>query len=191
MARMNAPPDGLFLSGEDEGQSKDIWIPSGTQMTNRPPPAMPEGRIELRRGGLELPSRLIDDLYWLGRYIERGGSHGAPACASASSGSAAKRPMTRRSPSSASWMRCRRSRSCPRANARKDIDAVLACALWRSEPRASSLRGLDAERARALSAHARPPLARRLADAARDGGARSTTRRTRPRATRSASSTSS
>jgi len=33
---------------------------------------MPEGRIELRRGGLELPSRLIDDLYWLGRYTERG-----------------------------------------------------------------------------------------------------------------------
>ncbi len=72
MARTNSPPDGLFLSGEEEGQSKDIWIPSGTQMTNRPPPAMPEGRIELRRGGLELPSRLIDDLYWLGRYIERG-----------------------------------------------------------------------------------------------------------------------
>jgi uncharacterized circularly permuted ATP-grasp superfamily protein/uncharacterized alpha-E superfamily protein len=71
MARTNASPDGLFLSGEEEGISKDIWIPTGTQMTNRPPPAMPEGRIELRRGGLELPSRLIDDLYWLGRYIER------------------------------------------------------------------------------------------------------------------------
>jgi uncharacterized circularly permuted ATP-grasp superfamily protein/uncharacterized alpha-E superfamily protein len=71
MARTNASPDGLFLSGEEEGISKDIWIPTGTQMTNRPPPAMPEGRIELRRGGVELPSRLIDDLYWLGRYIER------------------------------------------------------------------------------------------------------------------------
>ena len=71
MARTNASPDGLFLSGEEEGISKDIWIPTGTQMTNRPPPAMPEGRIELRRGGMELPSRLIDDLYWLGRYIER------------------------------------------------------------------------------------------------------------------------
>jgi uncharacterized circularly permuted ATP-grasp superfamily protein/uncharacterized alpha-E superfamily protein len=72
VARVNAPPDGLFLTGEQDGLSKDIWIPSGTQMTNRPPPAMPEGRIELRRGGLELPSRLIDDLYWLGRYTERG-----------------------------------------------------------------------------------------------------------------------
>jgi uncharacterized circularly permuted ATP-grasp superfamily protein/uncharacterized alpha-E superfamily protein len=71
MARTNASPDGLFLGGEEEGISKDIWIPTGTQMTNRPPPQMPEGRIELRRGGLELPSRLIDDLYWLGRYIER------------------------------------------------------------------------------------------------------------------------
>jgi uncharacterized circularly permuted ATP-grasp superfamily protein/uncharacterized alpha-E superfamily protein len=71
MARANAPPDGLFLSGEDEGLSKDIWIPSAAQTTDRKPLAMPEGRIELRRGGLELPSRLIDDLYWLGRYIER------------------------------------------------------------------------------------------------------------------------
>ncbi len=72
MARANAPPDGLFLTGEADGWSKDIWIPSGTQMTNRPPPAMPEGRIEIKRGGVELPSRLIDDLYWLGRYTERG-----------------------------------------------------------------------------------------------------------------------
>jgi uncharacterized alpha-E superfamily protein len=72
VARTNAPPDGLFLSGEEEGQSKDIWIPTGTPLVDRPPPAMPEGRIELRRGGLDLPSRLIDDLYWLGRYIERG-----------------------------------------------------------------------------------------------------------------------
>ncbi len=72
MARTNAPPDGLFLSGENEGLGKDVWIPSSATMTNRPPPAMPEGRTELKRGGVDLPSRLIDDLYWLGRYIERG-----------------------------------------------------------------------------------------------------------------------
>ena len=27
--------------------------------------------IELRRGGIELPSRVADNLYWLGRYVER------------------------------------------------------------------------------------------------------------------------
>jgi uncharacterized alpha-E superfamily protein len=32
---------------------------------------MPEQRLQLRRGGVELPSRLLDDIYWLGRYVER------------------------------------------------------------------------------------------------------------------------
>ena len=32
---------------------------------------MPDQRVELRRGGLDLPSRLLDDIYWLGRYVER------------------------------------------------------------------------------------------------------------------------
>jgi uncharacterized alpha-E superfamily protein len=32
---------------------------------------MPEQRLEIRRGGVELPSRLLDDVYWLGRYLER------------------------------------------------------------------------------------------------------------------------
>ncbi len=34
-------------------------------------PSMPDRRVELRRGGLDLPSRLLDDIYWLGRYVER------------------------------------------------------------------------------------------------------------------------
>jgi uncharacterized alpha-E superfamily protein len=71
MARTDVPPDGLFLTGEMERSSKDVWIASGSRRTGRPPPAMPEGPIELRRGGLDLPSRLLDDLFWLGRYIER------------------------------------------------------------------------------------------------------------------------
>ncbi len=72
IARVNVPPDGLFLSiDEDSFPSKDIWIPSGQSVGSRPPPSMPDRPIELRRGGLELPSRLLDDLYWLGRYIER------------------------------------------------------------------------------------------------------------------------
>jgi uncharacterized alpha-E superfamily protein len=32
---------------------------------------MPERTLELRRGGVDLPSRLLDDVYWLGRYTER------------------------------------------------------------------------------------------------------------------------
>lgn len=71
VARSDVPPDGLFLTGETERASKDVWISSGAQLGGRSPPSMPDGPIELRRGGLELPSRLLDDLYWLGRYIER------------------------------------------------------------------------------------------------------------------------
>jgi uncharacterized alpha-E superfamily protein len=32
---------------------------------------MPDRRVNLRRGGVDLPSRLLDDLYWLGRNVER------------------------------------------------------------------------------------------------------------------------
>ena len=55
-------------SGE---RSKDCWI-----VSNRPvrpvslltPPGSP---VELRRSGSELPSRVADNLYWLGRNVER------------------------------------------------------------------------------------------------------------------------
>jgi uncharacterized alpha-E superfamily protein len=48
-----------------------VWIPSADPTIQRPLPAMPDHRVELRRGGLDLPSRLLDDIYWLGRYVER------------------------------------------------------------------------------------------------------------------------
>jgi uncharacterized circularly permuted ATP-grasp superfamily protein/uncharacterized alpha-E superfamily protein len=69
LARVNAPPDGLFLSAR--GDSKDIWIPSHRDDEEGALLAMPDQRLELRRGGLDLPSRLLDDIFWLGRHIER------------------------------------------------------------------------------------------------------------------------
>ena len=71
LSRMNDSPDGLFLSVERERASKDVWIPSRQELSDRPPPRMPDRRMELRRGGLDLPSRLLDDIYWLGRSLER------------------------------------------------------------------------------------------------------------------------
>jgi uncharacterized circularly permuted ATP-grasp superfamily protein/uncharacterized alpha-E superfamily protein len=71
LARINTAPDGLFLSIRGERTSKDIWVTSRKQATNKPPPGMPDRRVELKRGGLDLPSRLLDDIYWLGRYVER------------------------------------------------------------------------------------------------------------------------
>jgi uncharacterized circularly permuted ATP-grasp superfamily protein/uncharacterized alpha-E superfamily protein len=71
LARINEAPDGVFLAIGSGAASKDVWIPSVDGAVQRPLPSMPDHRVELRRGGLDLPSRLLDDIYWLGRYVER------------------------------------------------------------------------------------------------------------------------
>ncbi len=71
LARINEAPDGLFLAIKSNAFSKDVWIPSAAGSAEPPLPAMPDQRVELQRGGLDLPSRLLDDIFWLGRYVER------------------------------------------------------------------------------------------------------------------------
>jgi uncharacterized circularly permuted ATP-grasp superfamily protein/uncharacterized alpha-E superfamily protein len=71
LARINGSPDGIFLGLTSEQASKDVWVMSGAAPVTLVPPAMPDRRVNLRRGGLDLPSRLLDDLYWLGRNVER------------------------------------------------------------------------------------------------------------------------
>lgn len=71
LARIDSAPDGIFLSLSTDRVIKDVWVPSPTPVADLPLPAMPEQRLQLRRGGVELPSRLLDDVYWLGRYVER------------------------------------------------------------------------------------------------------------------------
>lgn len=71
LARLDAAPDGLFLSLGGNGVSKDVWVPDDATRERAPLPAMPDARVELRRGGVDLPSRLLDDIFWLGRYVER------------------------------------------------------------------------------------------------------------------------
>jgi uncharacterized circularly permuted ATP-grasp superfamily protein/uncharacterized alpha-E superfamily protein len=71
LARINEAPDGLFLAIKSNAYSKDVWIPAAPGSAEPQLPTMPDQRVELRRGGLDLPSRLLDDIYWLGRYVER------------------------------------------------------------------------------------------------------------------------
>jgi uncharacterized circularly permuted ATP-grasp superfamily protein/uncharacterized alpha-E superfamily protein len=71
LARINEAPDGLFLAIKSNAYSKEVWIPGAAGSAELPLPAMPDQRVELRRGGLDLPSRLLDDIFWLGRYVER------------------------------------------------------------------------------------------------------------------------
>lgn len=67
-----APLDGArMISMQRGGSSKDIWI-----MNDGPVPEVTllprtADAIQLRRTGNNLPSRVADNLYWLGRYAER------------------------------------------------------------------------------------------------------------------------
>lgn len=71
LARINESPDGLFLAIRSNAVSKDVWVPSAAGSAEPMLPSMPVRRVDLKRGGLDLPSRLLDDIYWLGRYVER------------------------------------------------------------------------------------------------------------------------
>jgi len=71
LARLDSAPDGLFLSGASDRSTMDVWVPSGSPEAQQTLPAMPESVLELKRGGVRLPSRLLDDIYWLGRHSER------------------------------------------------------------------------------------------------------------------------
>lgn len=62
-------PGGLARVSTSAGDvSKDVWLPrmAGDQITRLPAASLPT-----RRSDRDLPSRTADDLFWLGRYLER------------------------------------------------------------------------------------------------------------------------
>jgi uncharacterized circularly permuted ATP-grasp superfamily protein/uncharacterized alpha-E superfamily protein len=64
-------PDELEISVQRGAGSKDVWVTSGAPVSNfslLKPPTQP---VPLSRGGSDLPSRIADNLFWLGRYAER------------------------------------------------------------------------------------------------------------------------
>jgi uncharacterized circularly permuted ATP-grasp superfamily protein/uncharacterized alpha-E superfamily protein len=72
LTRIPAGDDDLMISMQQGGRSKDTWVLLPPEL---PPPAeispSTAGPIKLRRAGADLPSRVADNLYWLGRYLER------------------------------------------------------------------------------------------------------------------------
>jgi len=71
LTRVSVAPDSLVVSMQRGGGSKDTWV----RCEDEPAPLTllrPAGaRVELTRGGAELPSRVADNLFWLARYVER------------------------------------------------------------------------------------------------------------------------
>jgi uncharacterized circularly permuted ATP-grasp superfamily protein/uncharacterized alpha-E superfamily protein len=63
--------DSNFVSMQSGGSSKDTWIASETPVEEVTLLHSTNQNVELRRTGNNLPSRLADNFFWLGRYSER------------------------------------------------------------------------------------------------------------------------
>ena len=67
LARVLAPG----ADPDQPGVAKDIWVLHDEQSDIIGPIAVPTPRLKLRRNAGELPSRVADNLFWLGRTVER------------------------------------------------------------------------------------------------------------------------
>jgi uncharacterized circularly permuted ATP-grasp superfamily protein/uncharacterized alpha-E superfamily protein len=71
LARFSQSVDTLVVSMSQGGGSKDVWVLSnGPVDTFSLLPPLGE-QLEINRSGDDLPSRVADNLFWLGRYVER------------------------------------------------------------------------------------------------------------------------
>jgi uncharacterized circularly permuted ATP-grasp superfamily protein/uncharacterized alpha-E superfamily protein len=71
LAHVSTSPQNLGESLFVGHGSKDVWVLADgpvAQVTLLPAPGTP---VEPRRSGIDLPSRVADNLFWLGRHIER------------------------------------------------------------------------------------------------------------------------
>jgi len=71
LTRVTASLDDLVTSMQSGGGSKDTWVVAGeptSQFSLLPPSS---SRLDVSRATFDLPSRVADDLFWLGRYVER------------------------------------------------------------------------------------------------------------------------
>lgn len=68
-------PGGVARVADAEGRSgevsKDVWVLSDEGAEIRGPGALQAPALAIRRAAGDLPSRVADNLFWLGRYVER------------------------------------------------------------------------------------------------------------------------
>jgi uncharacterized circularly permuted ATP-grasp superfamily protein/uncharacterized alpha-E superfamily protein len=70
LTRVSRTSTSLVVSMQHGGGSKDTWV-LGTPLTDEPPPRSAREASYLERPIASLPSRVADNLFWLGRYTER------------------------------------------------------------------------------------------------------------------------
>src|SRR6185369_9303308 len=63
--------DARDISIQRGARSKDCWVTSGGPVSTFTLLPAPGHAVALSRGGGDLPSRVADNLFWLGRYAER------------------------------------------------------------------------------------------------------------------------
>ena len=71
LTQLPVSQDTLVFSLQQGGGSKDTWVQSAGPVSNFSLLMPADQHIELSRGGSDLPSRVADNLFWLGRYVER------------------------------------------------------------------------------------------------------------------------
>jgi uncharacterized alpha-E superfamily protein len=71
LTRVSPEAGGKFISMQRGGTSKDTWVVSETPVEEFTLLHGGNQNVELRRTGNNLPSRLADNFFWLGRYSER------------------------------------------------------------------------------------------------------------------------
>ncbi len=72
LTRVTKSLDGLVVSMQSGGGSKDTWVAAGgggaSQLSLLQPATV---QLDVSRATFDLPSRVADNLFWLGRYMER------------------------------------------------------------------------------------------------------------------------
>jgi uncharacterized alpha-E superfamily protein len=71
LTRVTGSADSMIVSMQKGGGSKDTWMLTEGPITEFSLLRAGGQRLELSRGGNDLPSRAADNLFWLGRYVQR------------------------------------------------------------------------------------------------------------------------
>jgi uncharacterized circularly permuted ATP-grasp superfamily protein/uncharacterized alpha-E superfamily protein len=70
LGRVAGEAGGSMVSLQSGGGNKDVWV-LADKAERAPVGVRSQGQVRLIRGARDLPSRVADNLYWFGRYVER------------------------------------------------------------------------------------------------------------------------